>query len=245
VLGSGGPEIQTGRASSSYLIWRDGKARVLVGAGGGSPLRFGQSGARIPDLDIVLFTHLHVDHTADFAALVKSSFFGDRERPLPVLGPTGNRFFPATTAFLRALFDPAQGAYRYLGGFLVPDHAAYTIVPRDIDPGTANRFVAFRGNGIAITATAVVHAAVPALARGADLFVAHNAVPEGATGIPRRLHMPPSVIGRIAADAGVKRLVLSHRMLRTPGRESETLRNIALRYHGPAVFTDDLDCFRL
>src|SRR6516225_4474688 len=55
VLGSGGPELQDKRASSSYLIWEDGKARVLVDAGGGSALRFGESGARMSDLDAMFF----------------------------------------------------------------------------------------------------------------------------------------------------------------------------------------------
>jgi hypothetical protein len=44
VLGSGGPELQDQRASSSYLVWDDGRARVLVDAGGGSALRFAESG---------------------------------------------------------------------------------------------------------------------------------------------------------------------------------------------------------
>jgi ribonuclease BN (tRNA processing enzyme) len=61
------------------------------------------------------------------------------------------------------------------------------------------------------------------LAKDADLFIAHNAVPEGATGVERRLHMPPSVIGQIAQEAHVKRLVLSHRMLRTLGFHSHGL----------------------
>ena len=47
VLGSGGPELQDKRASSSYLVWQDGQARVLIDAGGGSALRFGESGAKI------------------------------------------------------------------------------------------------------------------------------------------------------------------------------------------------------
>ena len=38
----------------------DGKARVLVDAGGGSALRFGESGAQMADLDVVLFTHLQM-----------------------------------------------------------------------------------------------------------------------------------------------------------------------------------------
>src|SRR4051812_35765066 len=87
VLGSGGPELQDKRASTSYLIWRDGFARVLVDSGGGAALRFGESGATMSDLDVILLTHLHVDHTADLAALVKSSFFEERRRPLPLFGP--------------------------------------------------------------------------------------------------------------------------------------------------------------
>jgi ribonuclease BN (tRNA processing enzyme) len=83
------------------------------------------------------------------------------------------------------------------------------------------------------------------LARNADLFIAHNAVPEGATGIERRLHMPPSVIGQIAAQAQVKSLVLSHRMLRTLGKEDQTLSEIRKTYSGPVTFANDLDCFPL
>ena len=41
VLGSGGPELQDKRASTSYLIWDHGTARVIVDAGGCSALRFG------------------------------------------------------------------------------------------------------------------------------------------------------------------------------------------------------------
>jgi ribonuclease BN (tRNA processing enzyme) len=77
----------------------------------------------------------------------------------------------------------------------------------------------------------------------ADLFVAHNAVPEGATGVERRLHMPPSVIGTTAANAHVKQLVLSHRMLRTLGKEKQTQAEIRRRYAGPIAFANDLDCF--
>jgi len=75
------------------------------------------------------------------------------------------------------------------------------------------------------------------------LFIAHNAVPEGATGIERNLHMPPSVIGQIAGNARVKRLILSHRMLRTLGKEDQTQSEIKKRFSGPIEFANDLDCF--
>src|SRR6201982_528248 len=104
VLGSGGPELQDKRASSSYLLWQDGRARALVDAGGGSALRFGQSGAQMSQLDAIMFTHFHVDHSADFSALIKSSWFEDRKRPLPVYGPEGNDFMPSTTEFVAGFF---------------------------------------------------------------------------------------------------------------------------------------------
>lgn len=272
VLGSGGPELHDRRASSSYLVWRDGRARVLVDSGGGSALRFGQSGARVADLDLVLFTHLHVDHAADFPALVKSSFFEDRDRPLPVLGPGGNRLFPPLPEFVRALLGAEAGAFRYLGDFLVPGQASYVLQPSAIEPPAAELRVGYDAGGIVASAASVVHGTVPALAwrveldgvriafsgdgngegtglekvaANADLFVAHNAVPEGAEGVARRLHMPPSVIGRIAQAAAVKRLVLSHRMLRTLGREAESRAMVSTHYRGPVEFADDLDCYRV
>lgn len=45
ILGSGGPEVGDQRASSSYLVWLDGKARVLINVGGGSSVNFERSGA--------------------------------------------------------------------------------------------------------------------------------------------------------------------------------------------------------
>ena len=57
--------------------------------------------------------------------------------------------------------------------------------------------------------------------------------------------MPPSTIGRIAQAAQVDELVLSHRMLRTLGREAETRAAIAKSFSGEMRFADDLDCFEL
>ena len=106
VLGSGGPEVGDQRASSSYLIWLDGKARVLVDVGGGSSDNFGRSGAQMEDLDVILFSHFHVDHSADLPALIKSSFFDDRLRDLPVYGPSGNYWMPDTEDRPEDVGDP-------------------------------------------------------------------------------------------------------------------------------------------
>src|SRR5580700_9652539 len=128
VLGSGGPELQDKRASTSYLIWENGSARAIVDAGGGSALRFGESGAQMSQVDVVLFTHFHVDHSGDFPALVFSSWFEDRKRPLPVYGPPGNEFMPSATEFVRDLFSEPHGAWRYLSDLVGPSaKGTYTL----------------------------------------------------------------------------------------------------------------------
>ena len=269
VLGSGGPEITDRRASSGYLVWQDGRARILVDMGSGSMLRYEQSGARVEDLDVILLTHLHVDHSADLPALIKASFFTDRARDLPIYGPTGNAVMPDTVAFVQSLFAEPAGAYRYLADFLTGDEA-YRLLPHNVSAeGTAVQPVV-EGQGFKIVAVPVHHGPIPALAwridiagrslafsgdmngdnhtlpklaSGVDVLVAHHAVPQDAEGVARNLHMPPSVIGEIAAEAKVKQLVLSHRMNRTLGREAESKREIRKRYAGPLAFAEDGQCF--
>ena len=273
VLGSGGPEImQDRRASSSYLVWLNGKARLLVDAGGGSALNFGRSSAAFEDLDAIVFTHFHVDHSADLPVFVKASWFGDRTRGLPLFGPTGNRLMPSMRGFVTALFDDKQGAFRYLSDFIDSSPTnAYKLEAQDITATGKSLWSGFHNAHLRLSAIPVHHGPVPALAWrvdladrsitfsgdmngdnhtlvklavGSDLLVAHNAIPEGATGVARQLHMPPSVIGRIAAGARVKQLVLSHRMQRTLGRETQTRHIIQQNYRGPIEFANDLDCFR-
>jgi ribonuclease BN (tRNA processing enzyme) len=68
ILGSGGPVVNRERASAGYLLWVDGRARMLVDIGGGTYLRFGQSGAKLSNLALVGISHLHPDHLCDLPA---------------------------------------------------------------------------------------------------------------------------------------------------------------------------------
>lgn len=272
VLGSGGPEL-AGRASASYLIWQDGKARVLVDAGAGSALRFREAGAKLADLDLVLLSHLHADHSADLPALIKSALFERRRRVLPLFGPEGGGQFPATTEFVRRLVDPKTGAFAYLSYYLKPGLlSGYELRTKDAGGGSGAPEQVFKSDGIAATVARVVHADVPALtwrveiagkriafsgdgngrngnlekiAEGVDLLVAHLAVPEGTHGDELDYHMDPSLIGRIAAQAGARSVVLAHRMTRTLGQEDAARVAIAKSFSGAVMLAEDLSCYPL
>jgi ribonuclease BN (tRNA processing enzyme) len=117
VLGSGGPRINADRASTSYLVWQGGASRVLIDAGGGAFLRFGEAGGKLDQLSLIAITHLHPDHVSDLPALL---WRGDQTRhdPLPIAGPSGNEAAPAFDTFLHRLFDAKEGAFQVLGGSL-------------------------------------------------------------------------------------------------------------------------------
>src|SRR5712671_2457083 len=89
ILGSGGPRINPSRASSSYLLWLDGHARILVDMGGGAQHRFGESLAKLEDLWMVGISHLHPDHVSDLPAFLWQSH-ELRKEPLIIFGPSGN-----------------------------------------------------------------------------------------------------------------------------------------------------------
>ena len=269
VLGSGGPELTANRASSSYLIWYDNKAIVLIDTGGGSSFRYGQSGANWKDLKAVLFTHFHADHSSDFPAFIKASWFGDRTKDLDIFGPFGNDFMPTTDEFLDSLFGIENGAFKYLSDMYDDKKSnEYKLIPHTIKNNNSLQVLKEEKN-FAIKAIQVQHGPIPAFAyiidicdktlvfsgdtngKGfenlhldkTDLFIAHNAIPEQAGKVAQFLHMRPSQIGEIAKKINTKKLVLSHRMNRSLGKEKETEQEIRKNYSGDIVFANDLDTF--
>lgn len=167
VLGSGGPGA-TGRAGAGYVVLVDGEPRIMVDAGPGTFVRLGESKLPLAKLDIVLLTHLHIDHTGELPGLFKArAVSGDGPVNISVFGPTGHRgegdeaTFPSTSRFIDLLFGP-DGAYSYLRDFAAP----MTIHAMDIDASAAasnTPKVIYSDHGLAISAIAGHHGDAPAV----------------------------------------------------------------------------------
>jgi ribonuclease BN (tRNA processing enzyme) len=261
ILGSGGPELDA-RASTSYLLWIDGKAKLIVDMGSGSMLRFEQSGAKLETLDAVVLTHLHIDHSVDLPSFVKAGFFSSRSRELEIIAPSGNDFFPSINEYLNSLFG-ANGAYRYMQDVLSSDSDSFQIIPVEINSSaiTTKKYEKF-----SLKFISVYHGIVPAIAlridvedksiiisgdtnnedenlqkiaRDADIFIAHHAIAEHSGKFAKQLHMSPSIIAKVAKNAKVKKVVLTHRMNRTRTKEKESLKIIKKVFKGDVVFAED------
>jgi ribonuclease BN (tRNA processing enzyme) len=175
VLGSGGPGA-AGRAASSYLIYLDGDARILVDAGPGSFARLGEAKASLADTDIVLLTHLHIDHAGEIPGLFKArAVSGSGPIVFNVWGPTGSpgstgvggdAYFPGTREFLRLLFGP-KGAFAYLNDFAAPitlhGHDIPAPVKNAVPAENAVPLQILKQGGLSVTAIAGHHGDAPSV----------------------------------------------------------------------------------
>ncbi len=269
VLGSGGPR-SFGRAASSYVIFVDGKPRLLVDAGPGSFLRIGQMKIEVRELKAVLLTHLHIDHSAELPGIIKSSY--EIPNPVRVFGPEGSGKYPSTTRFIDLLFG-AQGAFAYLPSFrfhrnglrfvvtdlpIRADAPAQTVlsdgdlrvtsiaVDHDEAPAVAYR-VEHNGHSVVITGDlASKNDNVAELASNADVLVYDTSLLDPPPGSPPKiydLHTSPSRIGAVAAKAHARGLLLSHLSPTVQEGSDQVLKSIRSSYAGSVRFA--YDCMRL
>ncbi|MDH3208529.1 MAG: MBL fold metallo-hydrolase [Gemmatimonadota bacterium] len=285
VLGSGGPFAGSRRASSSYLVWAEGRAIALIDVGGGSFLRFGEAGASLDDLSVVAISHLHPDHVSDLPGLLWLSD-SVRERPLVLVGPSAGGVFPDIATFARRLFDGTDGAFPILSGSVGGPGRGVLLDVREIDVTRSTSTVIDLESGLELWAIGVPHASIGvanattpsvayrlrlgdrsvvfssdqngsderfvSFAADADVLVMHMAVSERNVG---EVHARPSVVGRIAQDANVRRLVLSHLIeppegLPEPDRFSgsrleESVALVEAAFTGPLDVATDLLCIRV
>ncbi|MBB3877181.1 MULTISPECIES: MBL fold metallo-hydrolase [Sphingomonas] len=273
LLGSGGPISDDARASSGAIIWINGKARILIDAGGGTYLRYGQSGARLEDLDFIGISHFHTDHSADLPAILKGGYFLANSHAVRLVGPTGNTNFPSMTGFFQREFGKGRGSFAYLSGLSSASEGLKLDVHAfDVNVAKPTPTLVWRGDGVTITALGIPHGDVPALAfrietpkgvivlsadqngsrrefldfaRGADILMMPAAIDDDADTASRFLHAPPTVVGKIAAATHPRMLVLDHFMGRSLRDKDHNIQIIRGFYHGPVAAGRDLSCFPL
>jgi ribonuclease BN (tRNA processing enzyme) len=232
VLGSGAPGFVKDRANTSYLLWIGNQAKIIVDAGGGAYVRFGQAQAKFSDLAMILVSHLHPDHSSDLPGVLWSGR-NTRNDVLPIVGPSGNETAPALDEFLIRLFDPKRGSWKVLSSVSGPGPGV-KLDPRVVDVTKQEPTTVYEQDGIKVTAMGIPHGNLPTLAyrvetqgvtvvfssdqngtnprfpdfaNGADILVMHLAIGVGANNPNQAL---PAVVGSIAQNASPKRLILSH-----------------------------------
>ncbi len=200
-------------------------------------------------------------------------FFTDRTKTLDVIGPSGGEFTSSAEQFVGRTIGKKTGMYPYLGEFIDPDvPSSYKIKTSTIPWSSKHLGIKkiYHKNGVSVKTVPTYHGpfpsvgyrvelagcvisftgdmsgrlnAMPKLAKDSDILIAHNAIPENATGIATNLHMTPSYIGKMTREANIKKLLLTHMMKRSISVKPETQKIIEKLYKGEIVFPNDLDVF--
>lgn len=208
-LGTSGSFARFGQACSGYLFRAGGHA-VLVDLGSGVLANLFRYRHPV-DLDAIVLTHLHADHVADLYPLRLVLRYGERKRsnPLPVHAPPGA--CDALEAF-RPWAEPGDlsevFSFHDLPEPLVVGPMSFHFVPtRHIVP-TFGLVCRSEGRTLGLTSDTSWDPDLPGRFAGCDVLLA-DATYLGGQGIDC-VHMSAAEAGRLGAQAGAGRLVLTH-----------------------------------
>jgi ribonuclease BN (tRNA processing enzyme) len=250
ILGSGTCVPRLARSASAVLV-EDGATRILLDLGPGTLRRLLEYGLTIFDIDHILLSHFHPDHTAELVSFLFATKYPDgtrRRRQLRVAAGEGFKKF----------YKALQAAY---GEWIVLPGEQLAILELDTRTGEtlhlgdtkvlarpvnhrpeslAFRFEDRAGRSMVYSGDTDESDSLVALARDADLFICEAALPDEHK-VPG--HLTPSRAGRMAARARAKRLVLTHLYPECDG--VDLAGQAATTYDGSVVVAEDLMSFRL
>ena len=250
VLGSGTCVPRLLRAASSVLL-SFGRERILLDTGPGAMRRLLEAGSHPGEITALFYSHLHPDHTAELAPFLFSAKYPPglrRQKPFVVVAARG----------FGAFYENLQKAY---GSWIVLDDGLMRILEMDcLGPDSLElpaytvrscpvrhtpHSLAFRittpsGVSVVYSGDTDFSEELIALAQGADLFLCESSMPDG---MKVEGHLTPSLAGRMAAGAGVKRLVLTH--LYPEADAVDLAAQCRQTWHGPLDVAQDLMEFRL
>ena len=249
VIGSG-TGIPNPRRRPPALVVRMGGHLMLFDCGAGTMWGLAEVGLDFRDLDWLWFTHFHPDHTSDLVPLLfasRSPLYG-RKKPLVIGGATG----------LQDFYQRLHGVY---GQWIELDPALLTF--EEIDPAAATetelpfgrlislamahtkeslgyRLESKDGLVLAYSGDTEYCRNVVTLAREADLFFCECSFPDH---LETSGHLSPAGAGRVAREAGCKRLVLTH--LYPACDETDVVDACRKEYSGEIIVAEDHMWFRL
>ncbi|WP_202327467.1 MBL fold metallo-hydrolase [Mesorhizobium sp. 113-3-9] len=240
LLGSkGGPALRPGGPWPSSSLLEIGGRTIVVDCGLGVTRALVDAGISLKALDLIFITHLHSDHVLELGPLIHTAWTAGLATPVRVFGPPGTghywrRFCQAMEFDIEIrIVDEARPDIRELvsidefGEGQVVEQGGLKVTALRVDHPPVTDCFALRfehgGKNVVFSADTAFFPPLADFAEGADLLVHEAMLEEGIerlvarTGNGARLkehlvasHSFVEEAGRIASDAGVKRLVLNH-----------------------------------
>lgn len=245
ILGSGTCVPSLVRSSCSAMI-KTGKARILLDCGPGTMRRLLEAGSSIHEVTHLFLSHFHPDHSSELVPFLFSTKYpdrGPRSEPLTIVAGKG---------FLN-FFDGLKNVYgnwidigEQLEAVVEMDTAGLETRPFDDfklfsmpmahnDESIAYRVEDRSNRSVVYSGDTDYTENLVELARNADLLICESALPDS---LPAKGHLTPSLAGKMAARASVRRLVLTH--FYPECDQADIAAECRKTYAGPLLLAEDL-----
>lgn len=245
ILGSGTCVPSLKRSSCSVLI-EVGNAKLLFDSGPGTMRRLLEADTTIFEISHIFYSHFHPDHTGEFVPFLFSTKYPDGQK----------RKDPLTVTAGRGFLDFYSRLKNVYGHWIEIEPGLLNIIELDNNKRDTHQFndfsvqsapmdhneesIAYRmtsadGKSIVYSGDTDYNENLIELAENADLFICESALPDK---FRVKGHLTPSLAGKIARQAGVKKLVLTH--FYPECGQTDIEQECRKFYSGPLVLAEDL-----
>ncbi len=241
ILGSGTGVPSLRRASPGLLLITESSI-VLIDSGPGTLRRMLEVGITYRDIDLLLYTHIHPDHISELVPILFVCKYADlpRQKDLVVLGGPG---FKDHFAQLRKIYGPWIEPQSYHltvqetaeNPFLFEEMTISSKPMAHISESVGYRIELRDRKSIAVSGDTDYCKNIIDLAYGVDLLILECSFPnekkvEG--------HLTPSLAGKVGAESGCKRLLLTH--LYPVCDQFDILKQCKEAFRGEILLAEDL-----
>ncbi len=244
ILGSGTCVPSLERHPCSVLV-KSGACNILIDAGPGTMGQLLSAGVQINDVDMILLSHFHLDHSAEIAPFIFATKYPGftRQKKLRLIGGPGLKtLFSQLNAAYNNNLDMPQQMFELIEldktGTMdfQPEKIQLTYTHVDHKPESlAYRLTDQAGFSMVYSGDTDYSDALIDLSASTDILICESALPDGQK-VPG--HLTPALAGKIATEAKVKKLVLTHFY---PECDQADMKQQGQKaFQGPIILAEDL-----
>lgn len=242
IVGSGTVVPRLARRQSCVVV-KAGSETLVFDLGSGAVRGMLHAGLDPFDVDRIFFTHFHPDHTVDVVPLLFGINYGSEEkrsRPLYITGPEPfERFWASITDVWGEWMigdyplEISELPHICRSPLDLPD-VRLSWAPAEHRPESISYRLEADGKAFVYTGDTEYSESVVDLARGANTLLIECSFPDES---PIPGHLTPDSAARIASEAGVKRVVLTH--VYPAADKLDLVSEVKQAYGGEVVVAED------
>lgn len=214
ILVGTGTGVPSRRRNAPCIFMKFGYKRVIFDSGPGTLKNLLRLGVDCLNLDFIFYTHLHLDHISEFAAILFAAKIPPtlRAKPLAAYGPIGLKDYHRKLTDLYAETISADSyslSIEEIENKKI-DVDGFTVSARTLEHhggGMGYRITTPEGKIVVYSGDTDYCSEVIELSKGADLAILECSFPDE---MKMKGHLTPVTASRIANSAGVKKLALVH-----------------------------------